>query len=50
MSRRFFYDFEFMEEPGFLEMISVGVVDEYGEREKDLSRQPTPRQKQDLVG
>jgi len=28
MSRRFFYDFEFMEEPGFLEMISIGVVGE----------------------
>jgi hypothetical protein len=33
MARRFFYDFEFMEEPGFLEMISIGVVDERGERE-----------------
>jgi len=33
MARRFFYDFEFMEEPGFLEMISIGIVDESGERE-----------------
>ena len=28
--RRFFYDTEFMEEPGFLELISIGVVDEDG--------------------
>jgi len=28
--RRFFYDTEFMEEPGFLQLISIGVVDEQG--------------------
>jgi len=33
MTRRFFYDCEFMEEPGYLELISIGVVDESGERE-----------------
>lgn len=33
MTRRFFYDCEFMEEPGFLELISIGVVDESGERQ-----------------
>jgi len=33
MTRRFFYDCEFMEEPGFLELISIGVVDESGDRE-----------------
>lgn len=43
--RRFFYDTEFMEEPGFLELISIGIVDEFGEKEfyacnldADLSR------------
>jgi len=28
MARRFFYDCEFMEEPGFLDLISIGVIDE----------------------
>jgi hypothetical protein len=28
--RRFFYDTEFMEEPGFLDLISIGVVGEDG--------------------
>ena len=28
--RRFFYDCEFMEEPGFLQLISIGVVNEDG--------------------
>lgn len=28
--RRFFYDTEFMEEPGFLELLSIGVVAEDG--------------------
>lgn len=43
--RRFFYDTEFMEEPGFLQLISIGVVDESGEMmfhaanlDADLSR------------
>jgi len=43
--RRFFYDCEFMEEPGFLELISIGVVDESGKNlfyavndDADLSR------------
>ena len=30
MKRRFFYDTDFMEEPGFLQLISIGVVDEGG--------------------
>jgi hypothetical protein len=33
MVRKFFYDTEFMEEPGFLQLISIGVVDESGENE-----------------
>jgi len=33
MARRFFYDTEFMEEPGFLELISIGVVSEDGQRQ-----------------
>jgi hypothetical protein len=31
--RRFFYDTEFMEAPGFLELLSIGVVSEDGQRE-----------------
>ena len=29
--RKFFYDTEFMEEPGFLELISIGIVNEAGD-------------------
>ena len=44
MARRFFYDTEFMEEPGFLELISIGIVGEDGSefyacnKEADLDR------------
>lgn len=33
MTRRFFYDTEFIEEPGYLDLISIGIVDEDGNRE-----------------
>ena len=33
MARRFFYDCEFMEDSGDIELISIGVVDESGDRE-----------------